>query len=145
MTAKEAKTLSNKNASRLEALRIEEFKRRSEAARKGRIEGHKRWKKFFFHDVEYMIKLTTEAGECKYEKTLASHANHYNLESFFREFEYSKELKSIVKSLVSGGYDARLDVKSVEHDESVAYMNSGGECGSEEPYWTYDTILTVRW
>jgi hypothetical protein len=148
MTAKEAKTLSNKNATRLEALKAGEHKRRSEAARKGRIEGHKRWKKDFFKTIEYSIHLAVEAGETQYEKTMDSrgHVSElYGRENFLKNFEYAKELKSIMKSLVSGGYAVSLDGRPVKHDDSGAYLNSGGECGSEEPYWTYDTILTVKW
>jgi hypothetical protein len=54
-------------------------------------------------------------------------------------------VKRVMTKLRRDGYKCVVEAESVEHDESAAYMNSGGECGSETPYYTNDTILTIKW
>jgi hypothetical protein len=47
-----------------------------------------------------------------------------------------------MNALELDGFVVAIEGKTVEHDISSAYMN---KCGSLTSYWTYDTILQVRW
>ena len=58
---------------------------------------------------------------------------------------WGKYVKIVLAKLKRDGYKCEISGESTEHDDSAAYMNSGGECGSETPYWTRNTILTIKW
>lgn len=64
---------------------------------------------------------------------------------YFGKAAYGKEVKLAIANLRHDGYKIALETRRVEHDESAAYMNSGGECGSETPYHTDDNILVIKW
>lgn len=66
-------------------------------------------------------------------------------EGYLKYAPWGKYVKLVLAKLRRDGYTCVITGDSVEHDESAAYMNSGGECGSETPYWTRDTILTISW
>ena len=58
---------------------------------------------------------------------------------------WGKLVKRVMTKLRRDGYKCAVDAENVEHDESAAYLNSGGECGSETPYYTRNTVLTISW
>jgi len=74
-----------------------------------------------------------------------SHPKDEKYAQFVSNFEFVNELYSIASRLESDGYKAKIISRCIEHDESDAYLNSGGECGSETPYYTYDVIFEVTW
>jgi len=66
-------------------------------------------------------------------------------ENYMKYSPCAKILKKIRKELELDGYKTEVVSNQTCHDESAAYMNSGGECGSETPYYTFDTFLKISW
>ena len=66
-------------------------------------------------------------------------------EGYLKYAPWGKYVKLVLAKLRRDGYKCAVTGENVEHDDSAAYQNSGGECGSEEPYYTSDTILTIKW
>jgi hypothetical protein len=66
-------------------------------------------------------------------------------EGYLKYAPWGKYVKLVLAKLRRDGYKCVVTGESTEHDDSAAYMNSGGECGSETPYWTRDTVLTISW
>lgn len=93
-------------------------------------------------------------GEYKYlpQKTSRNYrgepqSSYYHAwgEGYLKYAPWGKYVKLVLAKLRRDGYKCTIEGESVEHDESAAYMNSGGECGSETPYYTRDTTLTIKW
>src|SRR5208282_2132607 len=96
----------------------------------------------------------TLRGEYKYLPTKVSrnwrgevdHSWHHAWgEGYLKYAPWGKYVKLVLAKLRRDGYKCTIEGENIEHDDSAAYMNSGGECGSEEPYSTSDTILTIKW
>lgn len=66
-------------------------------------------------------------------------------EGYLKYAPWGKYVKLVLTKLRRDGYKCTIEGENVEHDDSAAYLNSGGECGSEEIYYTSDTILTIKW
>jgi hypothetical protein len=66
-------------------------------------------------------------------------------EGYLKYAAWGKYVKLVLTKLRRDGYKCTIEGENVEHDDSAAYLNSGGECGSEETYYTRDTILTIKW
>jgi hypothetical protein len=58
---------------------------------------------------------------------------------------WGKYVKIVLAKLRRDGFKCEVTDRNTHHDDSAAYLNSGGECGSETPYTTRDTILTIKW
>jgi hypothetical protein len=93
-------------------------------------------------------------GEYKYLPQKASRnyrgedtSNYYHAwgEGYLKYAPWGKYVKLVLAKLRRDGYKCVVTGENIEHDDSAAYLNSGGECGSETPYWTRDTILTITW
>jgi len=66
-------------------------------------------------------------------------------EGYLKYAPWGKYVKLALAKLRRDGFTCEVAGEHVEHDTSAAYMNSGGECGSETPYWTNNTILKITW
>jgi len=93
-------------------------------------------------------------GECKYlpQKTSRNYRgetehSYYHAwgEGYLKYAAWGKYVKLVLTRLRHDGYKCVVTGENVEHDDSAAYLNSGGECGSEDTYYTHDTILTIKW
>jgi hypothetical protein len=147
MTAEEAKALSVSSANALalqDCLRKQKQENEEAVAKRAR---HQEWERKFETLLRDSITSYAERGLFKVEKTMFSgplpSCEEYR--NFTSTFEFANELSNIQSRLISEGYIVVLLCKNVEHDESSMYLNSGGECGSETIYYTYDVVLQVRW
>lgn len=66
-------------------------------------------------------------------------------EGYLKYAAWGKYVKLVLTKLRRDGYKCVVTGENTMHDDSAAYLNSGGECGSEETYYTRDTILTIKW
>jgi hypothetical protein len=66
-------------------------------------------------------------------------------EGYLKHAAWGKYVKLVLAKLRRDGFKCGVVGESTQHDDSAAYMNSGGECGSETPYYTRDTILKISW
>jgi hypothetical protein len=66
-------------------------------------------------------------------------------EGYLKYAAWGKYVKLVLTKLRRDGYKCTIEGENTMHDDSAAYLNSGGECGSETPYYTSDTILTITW
>ena len=66
-------------------------------------------------------------------------------EGYLKYAPWGKYVKLVIAKLRRDGYKCFVTGESTCHDDSAAYMNSGGECGSETPYYTRDTFLKITW
>lgn len=84
-------------------------------------------------------------GSYYYPRTEKRSYMHAVGAGYLKYAPWGKYVKTVLTKLRRDGYKCAITDVSVEHDESAAYLNSGGECGSETPYYTRDTILTISW
>lgn len=141
MTAAEARTQSVINAAQIKADEAIEAARQAESTRMAKAEAAVAWHHKQSEEIALLIQHGINYGRNTISVTIKSRndvCSPYN-------FDYARELDSIVSYFIGMGYTVRIDDKYVIHDESAAYLNSGGECGSDKPYSTYDTILSVSW
>jgi hypothetical protein len=133
-----------------------------------RAERIKKIEKKFRDNIEYAVEAglkqveitlssdhhDTLRGEYKYlpQKTSRNYRgevehSYYHAwgEGYLKYAAWGKYVKLVLTKLRRDGYKCTIEGENVEHDDSAAYMNSGGECGSETPYWTRNTILTIKW
>lgn len=80
-----------------------------------------------------------------YRGEVQSSYSHAWGEGYLKFAPWGKYVKVALAKLRRDGYKCVVTGESIGHDDSAAYLNSGGECGSETPYWTKDTILTISW
>lgn len=66
-------------------------------------------------------------------------------EGYLKYAPWGKYVKLILTKLRREGFKCEVVGVSTHHDDSSAYMNSGGECGSMSTYYTKDTILRISW
>lgn len=64
---------------------------------------------------------------------------------YLKYARWGKYVKLVLTKLRRDGFECEVVGEFVHHDDSAAYMNSGGECGSETPYYTRNTILKISW
>jgi hypothetical protein len=150
MKAAEARTQAKINAPII-AKRKLDFEAQ-EAARKKAIEHAKRkaWRVKFEEHVRHDIENAVKVGETEclsaiystFEYPWHTYSDFKQYETFF---EYKEDVKLVQRKLKKDGYTTELERNSYEVDDRAAYLNSGGECGSEETYWTADIVLKVSW
>ncbi len=133
-----------------------------------RAERIKKIEKKFRDSIEYAVEdgqrytsviLSSDGhdrlrGEYKYLPTKTtkdyrgnSHSSWYHAwgEGYLKFAPWGKYVKVVLAKLKRDSYKCEISGESTEHDDSAAYMNSGGECGSETPYYTRDTVLKISW
>lgn len=116
-----------------------------------------------YGETEITITLSSDnhdylRGEYKYLPTkLTGYDNSYYVrrevrtwyhawgKGYLKYAPWGKYVKTVLAKLRRDGYKCEVTDKNTHHDDSAAYLNSGGECGSETPYYTRDTILTISW
>jgi len=171
MNAVEARATSEKKTAAIS----KENKERAEKARLTRIANEKaeRQKQLehFRKECRDRIKYATEDGRRKTQVGLSSDSkdlvaqtgynavyvdvpaedkDHPDLvlwgeNKFMKNSECASIVKKVRQELEKDGYKVKIIDEHTEHDTSSAYLNSGGECGSETPYYTHDTLFEISW
>lgn len=153
MNAKEARAKSEERALIVQRKKAKETTARRMREAVAKVEKHKKFYKQFLVELEREIGYAVEDGRKSIKRKLAS-TNYlgpdmskslYGKENYFKNYEFGAEVKRALGKLRREGYTADIDGEWVEHDDSGAYLNSGGEMGSQKPYHTYDTVLRVKW
>jgi pyruvate-formate lyase-activating enzyme len=148
MKAATARAASERAAEAPRIKREKESEERRFRDKKAKSKKHKDFYASLLRHIYASIDYTVKDGKKSISRTLVS--EHWVSDKsvygdFFKRFEFAKEVKLVLRKLHKDGYKAVIEGRCVEHDTSAAYMNSGGECGSETPYHTYDSILVVSW
>ena len=148
MNAQEARLASLENAARIAAEEQREQEAKAVAWERLYQEEHRKWHSTVLSGLRSKIKYAVDHGKRRVDHTLCSGGGRdlklYG-SSYLDNAEYKDELRAIMSELEAEGYLLAVVGKQVEYDETAAFLNSGGECGAEKPYWSYDTILEVRW
>ena len=142
MKAAEARRIAEKQAPIVKREQ-RDFEARQAAEKKAKEHAkRKKWREEFEASVRQSIEYAV-----KYGKTETSVAidNYSSLDAYEELFEFKDDMKLVIQHLKRDGYTVVLTTHSYEVDDTAAYMNSGGECGSSEPYWTTDVVLKVSW
>ena len=147
MKAAQALAKSKTNA---ETIRIKEAKEAKEKAIKAKAASLKAHKTFYHN----LVKETYEsiASAVKYGRkscydTIYS-GSRFGTELWFHfpdKHPYCKEYKLLMRRLRRDGYRVEVNYTAREIDDTGAYLNSDGECGSKEPYWVDEIRLEVSW
>lgn len=160
MKAYEARLASTINAAALAKKKEIENAKRRVNAKKHKHDASHTFLAIFAQGCRDSIKYAVEDGKKSTQIALsednkdiaASPASGYDYvygenlyQDYLKNSKFGKEVKIVMRKLVHEGYKVEVESKSIEHDESAAYMNSGGECGSETPWWTANTYLTISW
>lgn len=149
MKAQEAREKAEKAAKLLITKAEREGKIAAAAKKKADAARHEKWLIDFRLLVERAIGWRVQQGVTEWSHCLneASNWSHelYGRDKYLTNFEFAPEMKIVMAELESNGYKVDIIDEQTSHDDSSAYANSGGECGSMHPYHTYDTILKVRW
>jgi len=143
MTAKEALMLSEKNAQDIAEQKRKDAEIAAALAERELKLRRQKWQQHLESDLRRSIEWAVQNGRRKVEHTLDSRQTHDHSSPEYSD--YASELNAVMENLQNDGYAANIQVKTVVHDESGAYMNSGGECGSETPWYTNDTTLVIQW
>ena len=148
MKAKEARKLAEKNAPII-AKKQKDFaaKKAAKAKAKKLAEG-KKWRRDFAAVVKGDIIRAVERGKSSCTVIICDPPSPYgyrSLDAYKEYFEFKNDLNLIMRGLRKDGFEVGVTSRSYEVDDTAAYMNSGGECGSEEPYWTTDIVLEINW
>jgi hypothetical protein len=148
MKAADARKLAEKNAP-IVAKQQREFKARQAAQKKAKERAERKvWRETFERDVRANIRYAVEDGETEILKPIYvgdSRTTYSSFKVYEQLFEYKSDMKLVIRHLKKDGYEAKLGTHSYKVDDRVAYINSGGECGSERVYWTTDVVLKVSW
>lgn len=70
---------------------------------------------------------------------------------YLKSFDYDdmknfpQQIEKVIEEYKNKGFNARQTTITEYHDDTVAYMNSGGECGSSEPYYTNEDVVEISW
>lgn len=102
------------------------------------------------HDVlrgQYKYLPTKVTGMDRYYYQAREIRTWYHCwgEGYLKHAPWGKYVKLVIAKLRRDGYNCVVTGENTHHDDSAAYLNSGGECGSETPYYTRDTVLTISW
>jgi hypothetical protein len=155
--AQEARLLSKANEVVLQHQKEQQARKDAIKERQAHKARHEKWHREFHDEVRNGIKYAVASGHhsaafqlysvpsLTTRKDIPCPPVIYGEDAFFKYAEFAAEVKKVMEALRKDGYSVRITAEPVEHDESVAYMNSGGECGSETPYWTYVTMMRVEW
>ena len=151
MNANEARKQSDKNALLKEGENLLRNEVENLAAQVAENEKHRRWYNDAKQSIEEDIKYAVEAGQKRASYILHSHSeqgpysNPMYGKGFLKLSEFAPELKRVMKEFEKRGYTVSIEEEDRCIDSSIAYMNSGGECGSMDKYWVYQTVLVVKW
>lgn len=88
------------------------------------------------------INRAIKNGELNTEVILQE---HWNFRFETKCFKFDSVIKELVEELKSQTYDVDYGPNKIYHDTTSDYMNSGGECGSSEPYYTDVLSLYIKW
>lgn len=128
---KKKMTEEQKRAFELECKKKQEME-------KANLEYKKSITKKVIDEINYSIKN----GELSAEVILQE---NWNFKFETKCFKFDSVVKELVEELKSQQYDVYYGKDSVYHDTSFDYMNSGGECGRSEPYYTEVLSLRIKW
>ena len=150
MRASEARALAETNAERIARKEAEESAKRKIQRATAWERRRKEYYAKTLENIKWHIDAYIKDGETKIEDYRLSTENDSDgllagEQKFFKNFEFAVELKKIIAKLRRDGYKVTVKAGSVQHDDSAAYLNSGGECGSETPYYMYHTWLEISW
>jgi undecaprenyl pyrophosphate synthase len=150
MRAAEARALAETNAERIAREKVEESAKRKVQRAAAEEKKRKEYYAKTLEDIQWRIDARIKDGITKIEDYRLSTENWTDRplageQKFFKNFEFAAELKKIITKLRRDGYKVTVKEGWVEHDDSAAYLNSGGECGSETPYNMYHTWLEISW
>ena len=150
MRAAEARALAETNAERIAREKASESAKRKVQRAAAEEKKRKEYYAKTLEDIQWRIDIHINDGETKIEDYRLSTENFSDgplagEQKFFKNFEFAAELKKIIAKLRRDGYKVTVKEGSVQHDDSAAYLNSGGECGSETPYYMYHTWLEISW
>lgn len=150
MNASQARRLSIKAASENERKihAAEETRLRSERLRKS--EERRKFASEFLSTLRSYIRSAVSDGKRSTEKTLHEYTgggqcHPLDPKGYLDNYEFGPQVREVLGILAADKYKWEIVGRSVQHDESAAYMNSGGECGSMTPWWSYDTVLRIWW
>lgn len=147
MNAKEARVKSKEQLVKFNKTNSRNFKKekikRIESAKQSKIIYYKN----LLEGIQNSIKSATNSGKNKTTYFLATpdKAFESDEEYFLSHFKYKKEVKRVMTYFKNKGFTVMINSIAAKHDSSVAYLNSGGECGSMEPYWNNDTEMRISW
>lgn len=140
--------MSSANKMQLDKGRRAEEERKWKEELEKRSAEHKKWYEETKADVRTRIEWAVKSGHKSLMYNLLDLGYKdplNNAMTFLDKFEYAVELRKIVKELNDLEYHTEIRHVTEHHDDSAAYMNSGGECGSLTPYSTEHMALVVSW
>jgi hypothetical protein len=112
--------------------------KKKQEVEKENLEYKKSITKKIIDEINYSIKN----GKLSAEVILQE---NWNFKFETKCFKFDSVIKELVEELKFQQYDVYYGKDSVYHDTSFDYMNSGGECGSSEPYYTDVLGLRIKW
>lgn len=143
MNAKEARIIAKQAAPKIKAAQTKFQRIEAQKAKEKEKSKHNAWRNDFEKILTKVIGSASKNGKLCASYTLED--NGKNVDTFMANFEFAKDLKQVIAKFEREDYRIELTTKSTEHDERAAYMNSGGECGSETTWWTTDVVLIISW
>lgn len=144
MTAIEAKKLSKKNAIKIaKQNRIEQCKQKKEETKKFK-ENRKAFYDKWISKINLKIDFAVADGHNRVEVDMEEDIRLTN-GIYLQGEEYKETLNKIKKELEKNGFSVDIGNHGRMVDTTAAYMNSGGECGRSEPYWTKIFSIIVSW
>ena len=144
MTALEARALAEKRAPEVAKQLAEQQERIAARAREEAETKHKNWRIKLASRLRSLIEFEAKVGKTETTYSLATGFTS-GLEDFLSKFEFKEDIPLVLTPLTQDGYMVKLTTESYEVDETSAYFNSGGECGSKSPYWTTDVVISIGW
>jgi hypothetical protein len=148
MNAEQARIQSDKAARKI----AQAERRKAATARifnqRAKLLRHQNYERKLYFDLKQRIKTAADYGKQSITHDLQENCGSLvsaRPEEFLKRFEFRDELLKVINKLKKEGYQAEIQGKVTSHDESVAYMNSGGECGRNDIYYTHDVVLEVQW
>jgi hypothetical protein len=146
MKAAEARKLAEENAPVIAKQQADEEKKRLAEEKKKDTLKHVEWRKNFDLRCRQDITWAVKNGKTEtYLSPTTDYIRNQHLDEFVKEFEFMDDINKVIKDLKKDGYTAVLSRRDFEVDGRIAYLNSGGECGSERVYWDSDIVLRIKW
>jgi len=163
MTATEARSASAAARARIDAQEAKRKQEAAEASSSAAAAARLEFTAKFEKDLRERIKRQADAGQQSYRMYLSEDRQDlggqvrydrvwapagkeiYGEEAYFKNAVSAREIKLVLRHLERDGFKVAVTGEVVRHDDSAAYLNSGGECGSDRPYNTRNTVLTVTW